>query len=233
MKRMTLILPLLLAQAAHAASVSLQLEAGAAISAQTEDLYVDERLPHDTQFTSPAFGVAVRVDQGPVQLSLGWRDLGHQYIDNARITLPDGTYFHCYYGTSPKGLGPLNDPCKPFETWNSAGSESQFYAELGYAFRLPGGWRIVPSLGLTETRVRWSTEVQIDNRPGWREYLVSQPETHPGALAGLSLQRGRFGVGAYYLAINPTRNADVDTYYPGQGESSVYVRATYRIGGKP
>lgn len=214
---------------AGAVALSLQLETGVvSMSSAPDDFWYEGALKHDTDFQTIAFGAGLRADAGNFQFTLGWRNLGNQH-QSADI-IADATYFACR-------AKPATCP-KPVSYWTETGDEQQTYAELGYAFRILGTWKLVPSIGIAETRIG-SHVTFYDPAPDgsltklrtghWGECSAS-PTTAPKAFAGLTLQRGAFGVGVDYLNTEPNRGAN-NCSSPIQGSSATYLRVTYNIGG--
>lgn len=196
-------------------ALSLQLEAGVtAMSSPEDDVYVQYRLPQandSVRFTTPTFGLALRLDTPTLEFALGWRDLGNQHVD-ANI-IGDNDYFHHNWKSEYQAR------------WFSTGNEQQIYFEAGYKLRF-GSWQLVPSVGIADNRITWHYNVYWQGGP--HHWNITQPDQHDFApLVGVNLEHGRVGGGVYLLGTAP---AHTQNDFPGQGEHAVYFRVTYRIG---
>jgi hypothetical protein len=202
----------------QAVDLSLQLETGAVDMKNAEDeTYVDLNLPgvHDVDFFSLAYGASVKATQWGFELSAGYRYLGSQRIQ-AQI-IPDTDYDRCtgHPSTCPK----------PTQFWNSQGSVSQTFVELGY--RIPwGNLALVPSAGINENIIAWHTEISDNGGPSYR--VGNPPQRLAAEFGGITLQWERFGVGFYVLNTNPNRQLSLG-WFPGQGKYAGYLRFTYAI----
>lgn len=212
---------------AGAVALSLQLETGwIHMTSAPDDFWYEQALPHTTDFDSAAFGAGLRADVGRFQFTLGWRNLGNQH-QSADI-IADAKYFACkdHPSTCPK----------PVSYWTETGDVQQTYAELGYAFRILGTWKLVPSIGIAETRIGSHVNFYDPAPDGTLTKLRTYepcsagPQTLPRVFAGLTLQHGNLGVGVDYLNTEPNRGAN-NCSSPIQGSSATYLRITYNIGG--
>ena len=226
---------------AGAVALSLQLEAGANLMQRgQDDLYYDEQLAHNIQFTTPAFGAGLKLTAGGAQLTVGYRDLGHQEINTTLLS--DVGYFHCRDVT--------HDCAKqtPIEQWDVHMHTQQQYAELGYALNL-GTWKLVPSFGVAINEERIDLNIIYINGYGSYHGTPHKPVHVTGGsqrnfapFGGLSLQRGNFGIGAFILDTQPhsvletkATDANNSAWYPGTGNTSYLFLATYNFnlfGGK-
>lgn len=215
---------LMLAANTEAADLSLQLETGAvAMTHQMDDEYVEYGLPghpYHFSYNTVAFGAGARLSFAHAQVTIGWRNLGTEHL--TADVIDDGDYWHCKRA---------HTPCQaPSERWLSTGNEQQFYAELGYAFHLSGGFSLIPSVGIAEQRITWHTQVYLLDHMRWGIQYQSQPQLHPSPFAGLTVAKGPVGVGVFMLNTKPMHDVGVDPYCPGQGSSALYARITYSIG---
>jgi hypothetical protein len=210
-----------------ALTVALQLEAGANyMERPQDDLYYEEQLPHSINFTTPVFGAGLRFDLGRAQLTLGYRDLGHQEINSTIIA--DDKYFACRAAGTCAAQTPVGQ-------WDVHIHTQQQYAELGYAFHF-GSWRLVPSVGIALNEERLDLNVAYLNGYG-SVRGVPHPTVHitggsqrvAAPFGGLSLQRGNFGVGVFILNTQPqfVASPKAGDWYPGTGNTSYLLRATY------
>lgn len=215
---------------AGAVSLALQVETGPVIMAPpSDDTYVERAMPGKTteSYNTLAFGLGVKLATGPLRLQLGWRNLGDQHSSGPIID--DETYFHI---RDARGVFPAAT-----QFWHSEGNEQQAFAELGYAVSFDGGLRIVPSIGMAENRITWHYTIQYLDHPEYNSdsWTVkggcARTQMHPAPFAGLTFERGKVGVGFYYLVTDPMRSLVIDPSYPGQGRYATYVRLTYSIGG--
>jgi hypothetical protein len=200
-----------------AAAVALQLETGwVHMSSAPDDFWYEQALPHTTDFDSQPFGAGLRLSHGPGRLTVGWRNLGNQH--QHALIIADAPYFACR-------SHPADCP-KPVSYWDETGSEQQVYAEVGYAFNLGLGWKLVPGIGFGETRI--TSHVQLYSYPALKftEQGGGNVQWLPRYFAGITLEKGPVGVGVQYLQTEPNRGANSWTS-PIQGSSAIYVRVTY------
>jgi len=210
---------------AYAATLSIQPEAGiVSMHKQRDDIWVEYYLPSNNdyreEFTTPAFGVALRLDTSRVVFQLGWRNLGNVHINNAGLVLDDDYWkFLRHQAPAPATI----------ERMDSTGNEQQVFAEAGFKFHL-GRYDLIPSVGISEERIRWHAVASFPHaflhgqKP---QVFTSLPQNHPAPFAGLTLQHDELGVGLYYLVTDPMRNLGIDPLYPGQGPSAIYLRISY------
>lgn len=210
---------------AAAVALSLQPEAGYVhMPSAPDDFWYEQGLPHTTDFDSAAFGLGLRADiTHHLQLTLGWRNLGNQH-QHGQI-MGDAAYFAC----APHGncIGHAN------QWWDMTGSTQQTYLEAGYAFALPGQWRLVPEVGIARTTL--SSHVNGYTYPGlqrlgsWLHSCRTGKESNLTPFYGVSLQHGAFGIGAELLDSGVDRSGN-DCTSPIQGSSMLYLRVTYAFG---
>ena len=199
--------------------VSLQLEGGLVnMSSAPDDFWYENALKHDTDFATAAFGAGLRFESHNVQLSVGWRNLGNEHQSSDIIA--DAHYFACRAKPST---------CeKPVQYWTETGNTQQTYAELGYAFHL-GSFRLVPSVGIAETRFTSHENFYAYQEDGSLKRIPAAcsagPQMLPRPFVGLTLQRGNLGIGAYQLNTEPNRGAN-NCSSPFQGSSATYLRVT-------
>jgi hypothetical protein len=211
-------------------ALSIQFETGVNYMQRgQDDLYYEEQLPHSIQFTTPVYGVGLRFDVSRLQLTLGYRDLGHQEI-NATL-LSDATYFHC------RDVGHNCASLTPIEQWATHMHTQQTYVELGYAFRV-GHWRLVPSAGVALNQERIDVAVSYlngygshDGEPHAPAHVTGGSQRVAAPFGGLSLQRGSFGVGVFILDTQPqfVPSPKPGDWYPGTGNTSYLLRMTYNF----
>jgi hypothetical protein len=206
---------------AQSAELSLVPELGYVhMSSAPDDFWYEQGLPHTTDFDSAAFGAGLRLDARHFQLSAGWRNLGNQH-QHGQI-MGDAAYFAC---------APHNN-CVGHATqyWDMTGSTSQTFLEAGYAFKVGGGWSLVPEVGVARTK--FSSHVNMYSYPGLvprvgpSSVCRTGNEYAPKLFYGVSAQKGGFGIGAQLLDTGPDRSGN-DCTSPIQGSSAIYVRLTY------
>jgi hypothetical protein len=208
---------------ATAVALSLQPEIGIVkMAAPPDDTYVEYSLPGDSYhaFTSIAYGMSMRVDASRWNMSIGWRDLGNQSLNEPIMS--DAGYFACraHPATCPK----------PTTFWHSEGNERQFFVETGVTAYQRGLWHVVPSIGVGNTAISWHTDVYPICVDKLAAHWNSIPQHHNAPFIGMTVERGPVGVGLYVLDTEPVRNLSLDPGYPGQGSIAYYLRVTYRIG---
>lgn len=182
----------------------------------TDDTYIDYHLPGgnaDSDFTAAAFGTFVRAELDDIQLDLGVRSLGSYHLEGNLID--DDTYLSCRFH-------PVTCP-KPTQRWISGGSEAQAYASVGYRFHL-GSFSLIPSLGVGYTRIDWHADITT---PNFHEHIESPRQYRWLPFGGLTLEKGRFGIGLYLLDTSPDR--PITEWYPGEGHHAGYLRVTWRV----
>jgi hypothetical protein len=204
-------------------ALSIQFEAGVNHMQQgQDDLYYDEQRSHSIQFTTPVYGVGLKFETHDVQLTVGYRDLGHQYISSD--VLQDSEYFHC------RDVSHNCASYRPEEQWSVHMHTQQEYVELGYAFHA-GKYRIVPSLGMAINQERIDLDIANVDGYGYHgpPHITGGSQRNTAPFGGLSVQRGNFGVGAFILTTRPTPvfNHTLADWYPGTGNTSYLLRATY------
>lgn len=204
---------------ASAVTLSLQLEAGVLEGKNPIDdqyvLYHGAELSHGVQMTSPVVGIAPRLDIGPVAFTVGYRDMGHQYIDSDIIA--DNDYFKCRYKTTCP---------KPIELWHTRMSLDEAYASVGYKLRA-GPVALVPTVGMALERL--PTTVEVTRPYAWHHgevtwYTGDGRQAQP--FLGVDVEGSQFGAGIYYLSTCKLPTAMGD---PGLGSHALYARLTYRF----
>jgi hypothetical protein len=194
---------------------------------QMDDTYVEYYAPinndYREEFTTPAFGVALRLDTSRTEFQLGWRNLGNEHINNAGIVNDDAYWkFLRHQVPCPAAL----------ERWDSGGNEQQVFAEAGFKFHL-GRYDLIPSVGISEERIRWHVVMTFPYAylHGHKaEFYTSLPQEHPAPFAGVTLQHDQLGLGLYYLVTGPMHSLAIDPGYPGQGPGAIYLRVSYAFG---
>jgi hypothetical protein len=208
---------LVIASTGRTAELSIVPEVGLVhMSSAPDDFWYEQALPHTTDFDSAAFGASLKLTERHLQVSAGWRNLGNQH-QSAQI-IGDAAYFACRGNPST---------CPPTsQYWTETGSEQQVFGEIGYAFNLWHGFRLVPSVGFAETRI--TSHVQMYNYPSLvlREQGGGNVQWLPKVFYGITVQKGPVGVGLYQLNTEPNRGANSWTS-PIQGSSALYLRLTY------
>lgn len=207
---------------ASAVAVALQLEAGvAAMHRQQDDTYVEYDLPghpYRLGYITPAFGAGLKLTSSKLETTIGWRNIGNQHARASIVWDTDYWNYVKHHDAVPNH--------REWEEWFSVGNVQQTYVELGYRLRF-GDWYLVPSAGIAENRIQWHCNVYDKHNGKHDDNFTAKTQIHPAGFVGLSLERGHWGIGLFYLETKPNTSLVDDPAYPGQGPNTIYTRITY------